>query len=246
MAKRSLAGLDEERKNEFLPKLRGLQELYLERFKSCFLAMPGMPDTQGWENDDWQAVGRHHGLRTMLLDWTESPFIAAFFAFYDLQRHMNPDQIENWHGGMANCLGPEEYGKPVMIYSLTLDPKLHRNGFEFFQSFVSIGYRMRAQAGWFTKIPDWSFFDLYSWLKAQGLEHLLTSYAISSIEVDAALSDLHRMNIHHKSLFPDPLGAAEYANVGYKNSVTAKMFRTDKDAVASYERWWGAGSAPNI
>ena len=53
----------------------------LERFRELAHGKPGsypkMPDDELW------ALGRHVGLITPLLDWTESPYVAAYFALVE-------------------------------------------------------------------------------------------------------------------------------------------------------------------
>jgi hypothetical protein len=48
------------------------------------LIMPGQ-DEQAREHWEWEFLGRHHGLPTTILDWTQSPYAAAYFAFEEAQ-----------------------------------------------------------------------------------------------------------------------------------------------------------------
>jgi hypothetical protein len=70
----------EKRKPEIVNKLRD------RLFRYFSTAIRGLRGSNPAELDDYQlwALGRHYGLDTPYLDWSNSPFLATFFAVFDL------------------------------------------------------------------------------------------------------------------------------------------------------------------
>lgn len=186
-----------------------LERKSAEHLKAFQFAVRGRRGTnpQTLTENDWWALGQHYGLATPLLDWTRSPFAAAYFAF---EEATNPtefrviyglDQIAVLQKSAELADGPSlERGRPPVI--------------EFFDSMADENQRLVSQGGLFTRAPIGM--PIEEWV-VQAFEGspipVLLRIEIPNKDRVAVLSGLDRMNINHLSLFPDLGGASRFVNL---------------------------------
>lgn len=188
----------------------GLPKSYLERFKQWAIGTPGFKSSVLTDDDQWWALARHYGLVTPLLDWTRSPYVAAFFAFAEALETSVP-RIDHTGPGAAV---PKPDGD-IAIWAM-MHPRLHTEPGKFESIEVSGDdfYRQRAQRGLFTRLRDRdNCLDLQSYFEKTSKVHLLKCHIAPAAEAQTALTDLFRMNVSYGSLFPDLEGAAKQANI---------------------------------
>jgi len=186
---RTFSSLDKEERTSTLA-------LLLEFFrKEC--------EATNLPNDIWNddiktlALGQHYGLPTTLLDWTESPYVASFFAFSDaISVGIQTGDVAVW----------------------TLDSRVRsvwsaESGVDICQV-PSIGnIRLRNQAGKFT-ISKTPFDCLEDYVKycdddAVALKRMLIPVG----DCSDALADLDAMGINHARVYPELVGYALAAKV---------------------------------
>jgi hypothetical protein len=169
--------------------------------------------------EDLWSLGQHYGLATPLLDWTESPFVAAYFAFLenDPPNRTKESVIDMSHRfvyALSKDFGrwgprkPQERN-PFDRYIKFLEPVLDENS------------RLLNQRGLFT-LPMSEEIDIEKRVRKcykddprKGKSRIIyVKIKIDSSERYKILRNLNRMNINHATLFPDLIGASEYCNVG--------------------------------
>jgi hypothetical protein len=84
---RSMLQTDDDRGNN------AIISRHLQNFRSAIRGRIDLPDRYFQSDEEVWAIGQHFGLATPLLDWTESSYVAAYFAFGHMQGKA-PDALE--------------------------------------------------------------------------------------------------------------------------------------------------------
>lgn len=176
------------------------RDSFLHAFKKAAVGTRGSnpPDL---DEDQWWALGRHFGLITPLLDWSESPYIAVFFPLAELLRKYAAP------GGSISFCGDE-----IALYRLVHSPELEGDGLRVLTPVIHELIRMHGQRGLFTWLDSEDYFELEGFTAQTGRAHLLTRVLISDQALFEGLGDLRSHGIDYSRLFPDLHGAALHAN----------------------------------
>lgn len=158
-------------------------------------------------DNDWWALGQHHGFATPLLDWTASPYVAAYFAYCNSK---SDDTKKRVVFALAQNAIRDKSAAIVKAHTGTGKP----SAIDFFKPFSDENSRLVNQGGLFTNAPVGV--DIEKWVKQNFKDEtrywILIKLRIPLSDREPCLRELNRMNINHLTLFPDLYGASAFCN----------------------------------
>ena len=166
-----------------------------------------------WEDDfQWLALMQHHGAPTRLIDFTWSPYVAAFFA---LERTVTD--------GVVWAMNPARVNSSRAAKPVRMDPRVRGNFTKYYvkgdHHFIWMGephtmnQRLIAQSGTFA-VPGLLDVPLEEVLSDRDQKNILAKFVLTNPVREVGMRELYRMNITFSTLFPDLDGLAR--SMGYE------------------------------
>jgi hypothetical protein len=197
-------------------KIEDKSNEHLSAFKYAARGRRGTNPSALSENE-WWALGQHFGLATPLLDWTRSPFAAAYFAFEELATDhtlnrvvyaLDQRAVIRKNEELEKIRKNEELGDGASVGGGRL-PTV-----EFIEPLSDDNQRLVSQGGCFTRAPVGVPIEIWiSRAFEASTQAILWRIEIPDADRSICLRALNRMNINHLSLFPDLIGASRSTNL---------------------------------
>jgi len=150
------------------------------------------------------SLAQHNGLPTRLLDWSMSPYIAAFFAFAEtINRPLDtPDNPAIW-----------------VINKECFESVVPNTDVRFVAPIDMENSRQRNQAGLFTQLlTDDESLDAYAECRGREVFETMLCMTIPAGEQRFILDDLNWMGIDYRSIYPGLTGIVKHILARYQLS----------------------------
>ena len=191
---------------------------------------------------EWLAIMQHHGAPTRLLDFSKSPFIAAYFAFE--QAHFLPERMIAIWGINVDFLREKALVELKKYFGEELETTkglINEKIFEaiFYRNDTSLifpvePFRMNRRYSLQQSIFVSTGNSYESFMTQLGFLGAEICKAVIKIEMPATLQkevlrDLQKMNLNRASLFPDLDGYAASLRLRYNSILSPEERKKEKE-----------------